>query len=355
MAEETAGNAGRKANPLWIAALVVIVVAGLKLASDLLVPIVLAAFLAMACMPVVGFLRRRGLPAGLAVLLTLVLVLAVVLGTTFLVVDALAEFATNAPEYQATLEGYWKDALAWAKEKGLELAPPEAREPLDPRDLLRTVTGVAGRAASALSTVVLVLLLTIFTLFEAVGLPNKLRRALGREDVDLAQGHQVLKQVYGYIAVKTVISLLTGVLFGGVLGILGVDSFVLWGFLAFVLNFIPNIGSVLSAIPPILVALVQPEGGPGLALGALLANLAVNQVIGNIVEPKITGDTLGLSAFVVFLSLLVWSWIWGPVGMLLSVPLTMVVKILLEHQASTRPIAELLGPSGKPDAMPLRG
>jgi predicted PurR-regulated permease PerM len=355
MGAEATPERARGMGPLATAATVVLVVAGLKLASDLLVPIVLAAFLAMACIPLVRFLRRRGLPPGVAVAVTIVLVLALVLGLAFVVVDSFSEFARSAPRYQERLEGYWHDALAWARSKGLDLAPPDAPEPLDPKRVLEVAASVAGTAAGAFSTVFLTLLLTIFTLFESLGLPNKIRRALGRNDVDLSGGQELLRKVYGYIAIKTVLSLLTGVLFGAALGIIGVDSFVLWGFLAFVFNFIPNIGSVLAAIPPIFIAMVQPDGGPGLALGALAANLAVNQVIGNVVEPKVTGDRLGLSAFVVFLSLVVWAWIWGPVGMLLSVPLTMVLKILLEHSPSTRPIAALLGPAGTPDPLPASG
>ena len=328
-------------------AMIVIIVAGLKLSQDLLVPIVFAAFLAILCLPVVTFLRRRGLPAWLAIVLTLVFMIGLVGLVGGVVVDSMTEFARDLPTYQAKFDEIVNEFRGWLEEKGVELSPPEEKETLDFKLLWGYARTVAGTAVNAFSVIALVLLMSIFMLFESVGLPGKLRRALGDPKADLSQGREILKQVYGYVGVKTLISALTGILFGLALEIIGVPNAVLWGFLAFILNYIPNIGSVLSAIPPILVGLVS--GGIGMAVAALAANVAINQVIGNVIEPKVTGDKLGLSALVVFLSLIFWSWMWGPVGMFLSVPLTMVVKIMLENREETRPWAELLGPAGEPE------
>ncbi len=129
------------------------------------------------------------------------------------------------------------------------------------------------------------------------------------------------------------------------LAIIGVDFPLLWGMLAFLLNYIPTFGSILAAIPPVLLAMVQL--GPGHAIAALAVFVMLNVLLGNFVEPYFMGRRLGLSTLVVFLSLVFWGWVWGPVGMLLSVPLTMIVKIMLENTEDLSWIAVLLGAGPK--------
>ena len=144
-----------------------------------------------------------------------------------------------------------------------------------------------------------------------------------------------------YLALKTLFSLATGVVIGIWLAVLGVDFALLWGLLAFLLNFVPNIGSIIAAIPAIFLAFIQLGWGP--ALLTCLGYIVVNVVFGSILEPKFMGRRLGLSTLVVFLSLVFWGWVLGPVGMVLSVPLTMIVKIAMESNEDTRWIAILLG------------
>jgi predicted PurR-regulated permease PerM len=156
----------------------------------------------------------------------------------------------------------------------------------------------------------------------------------------IQQVSKFLLSVKNYLAIKSVVSLATGVVIGLWLYILGVDHFLLWGVTAFLLNFIPNIGSIIAAIPAVLLAFVQL--GPGVAGMTALGYIVTNTVMGNIVEPRFMGRGLGLSTLVVFLSLVFWGWLLGTVGMLLSVPLTMIVKIGLESSESTRWLALLL-------------
>ena len=134
---------------------------------------------------------------------------------------------------------------------------------------------------------------------------------------------------------------MTGTVVGVAMAIVGIDFPVLWGVLAFLLNYVPNLGSILAAIPPVLLALVQFGVGRAIAVVAVFA--AVNVLLGNLLEPRLMGRRLGLSTLVVFLSLIFWGWVWGPVGMLLSVPLTMIVKIMLENTPDLRWVAVLLG------------
>ncbi len=168
----------------------------------------------------------------------------------------------------------------------------------------------------------------IFMLFEVRHLPYKLRFALNNPRLHIAGLHRALKGVTHYLALKTLISLWTGLIVWLGLLAMGVQFALMWGVLAFLLNYVPNIGSAISAIPPMLQALLFSGIYECLLVGALF--LVVHMVLGNMVEPRMMGHRLGMSTLVVFLSLLVWGWLLGPVGMLLSVPLTSVCKIWME-------------------------
>ena len=335
---------GRGVSFLRTAAYLTVFVAGLKLAGSLLIPIIVAAFVAIICAPAVHFLVSKRVPSGLAVVLVLVLVLGSIVLVSVAVADQLTAFSGDLPTYKAKIHEYYVEFTGWLEQHGVQLAPQEERSPLDPDRLLTMAGTVAGTAAGALSTMFLLLLLVAFMLAEASGLPTKIRRAIGDPDAPLGELEEVSKQVWAYLGVKTAVGLLTGVLFGLFCSIMGIPYAILWGLLAFLLNYIPNIGSLIAAIPPVLLALLTKDLGTAAIVAG--GNIAINQVLGNIVEPRWMGARLGLSPLIVFLSLVFWSWLWGPIGMLLSVPLTMVVKILLENSEDLRWVAVLLGPSG---------
>ena len=196
-----------------------------------------------------------------------------------------------------------------------------------------------------MSNFFLVVLTTVFILTEASGFARKIQIALGDRGSGLLNLSGVMTQVHRYLVIKTAISLVTGVILGTWVWILGVDFPVLWGLLTFLLNYIPNLGSIMAAVPPVLLALIQPGGGLTVAIMVAVGYITVNLAFGNVVEPRVMGQRLGLSTLVVFLSLVFWGWVWGGVGMLLSVPLTMVVKIVLENSSELRWIAVLLDKS----------
>ena len=203
------------------------------------------------------------------------------------------------------------------------------------------MTSLATQLLAALSQIFLVILTMVFMLVEASSLPGKLRRAMGSPDADLKDWRAAMQQVQKYVAIKAAVSLATAALATLLTAALGIDFPLLWGLIAFLFNFIPNIGSVIAAIPPVLLALVQY----GLTSALLVAAgyLSINLIMGNVVEPRLMGRRLGLSTLVVFLSLIFWNWVWGPVGMVLSVPLTVIVKIVLEHSTEFRGLAIMLG------------
>jgi predicted PurR-regulated permease PerM len=192
------------------------------------------------------------------------------------------------------------------------------------------------------SNFVLIALTMTFLLLEAADFRLKLQAAWGNSFTSGNGFNEVAAKVQRYLALKTLISLATGVLISLWTHFLGLDFPLLWGLIAFLLNYVPSIGSIIAAVPAVLLAILQ-LGGIG-ALWVALGFVVTNLVLGNIVEPRLMGRTLGLSPLVVFLSLLFWGWLWGPAGMLLSVPLTVIAKILLESSEGGRPIAVLLGP-----------
>lgn len=184
---------------------------------------------------------------------------------------------------------------------------------------------------------VLILFLMILMILEAPGFEARVER-LGGSSSFLAA---LAKSVRSYLVIKTVTSLITGVVVGILLTVLGVNFAVLWGLLAFLLNYVPTVGSIFAAVPPVLMGLIQQ--GPGLALAVIVVFLVVNLLVGYALEPRVMGEGMGLSTVVVLLSFMFWGWLLGPVGMLLSVLLTTAVKIGLETREGTAGLAALLG------------
>lgn len=334
-------------------AAVVVVVAGLRAAADLLAPILLAAFLAVLCAPPMFWMMRRKAPQVLAVLLVAVGISLVLLAVAALVGSAAADFTSFLPEYKTRLSSLTGGVLNRLSDWGLPASAPALREALDPGKALSVVGGMLGGLGNALADLLLIVLTILFILFEAASFPAKLRILAGGGRSESPVFRKASQDILHYMVIKSWVSLATGLSVGVWLAVVGVKYPVLWAVLAFLLNFVPNIGSIIAAAPAVLLALVQLGGGE--ALWTAAGFLLVNTVMGNVVEPKVMGRGLGLSTLVVFLSLVFWGWVLGPVGMLLSVPLTMVLKIALESREDTRWIAVLLGsehglpPASDPD------
>jgi predicted PurR-regulated permease PerM len=341
------GNTAQGFRFLLIAASLVVVIAGLRAAAPIALPFALSLLLAILSLPLLLWLQDKRIPTTLAVLLT-VLANIVCLGTIVLIVGGSVEsFTREAPKYADRLQQMNAALLAWLQSKGIEVSPEIARDVINPGRAMAFVGQMFNSLASVLSNFILVIITTIFILFEITQFPQKLRLVFGSQDSDSDTFTKVVVDVQRYLGIKTIISLATGILIGVWVAILGVDFPILWGFLAFLFNYIPNLGSILAAVPTLLLALVQL--GPGAAALVGLGYLAVNMVLGTFVEPYFMGRKLGLSTLVIFLSLVFWGWVWGPVGMLLSVPLTMVVKILLENSENFRWVAVLLAPTPAQD------
>lgn len=338
MAQSDITRTGGSALITFAAAIVVI--AGLRAAADLILPLLVALFLAMISLPLMTALQRVKVPGGLAAVLAVVTEIGVLAGVVALVGGSIRGFTEAAPRYQERLEVLFGQSLDRLSALGLQFDEPTLRELLDPGLAFDMVGGALRGVAGVLSRTLIVVLIVLFVLLEAAGFPEKLEAAFGPRRAT-ERYDRIREDVLKYLGIKTLISLVTGTVVGVAMAIVGIDFPVLWGVLAFLLNYVPNLGSILAAIPPVLLALVQFGVGRAIAVVAVFA--AVNVLLGNLLEPRLMGRRLGLSTLVVFLSLIFWGWVWGPVGMLLSVPLTMIVKIMLENTPDLRWVAVLLG------------
>ncbi len=327
------------------AAAFVIVVAGMREAQSLLVPFLLSGFLAIIVAPTLFFLTSKKVPTALALLLVIAAVVAVGMLVGVLVGGSADDFAAKLPLYQERLHSQTDALLTWLSGIGISLPGDTLLKLVDPGKAMQMAAAGLSSLGSLLTNTLLILLTVIFILLEASSFPHKLRRVLPDPEAGFLHLDRFLDNIQHYMAIKSATSLLTGVVIALWLWIVGVDYPLLWGTLAFFLNFVPNIGSFLAAIPALLLALIQL--GPGGALWALGGYLIVNNLVGNVIEPRFMGRGLGLSTLVVFLSLVFWGWVLGPVGMFLSVPLTMMVKIALDSDDQTRWIAVLLSSGGK--------
>lgn len=325
---------------LIVAAAAMVVIAGLREAQPIIIPTLIAAILAVLAAGPVAWLRERGVPTSLAVLLVVVVLFAVLSAVAAVMGQSVNQFTEAVPRYQERLDALWDSFQDWLQTLPVELPRVEGIELIAPGDVMNLVGSGLRGAMAALSNTLLVVLILVFMLLEAAGFPRKLEVALGAEPGEVGRFTAVTRQVQQYLAIKTVVSLATGVIAGLFVWAVGLDFALLWGLVAFLLNYIPTIGSIIAGIPPVLLALIQI--GPGTALLVALGFVVVNTVFGNLIEPSLMGRRLGLSTLVVFLSLVFFGWMWGTIGMLLAVPLTMVVKILLENSEDLVWVARLL-------------
>jgi predicted PurR-regulated permease PerM len=329
-----------KAPALLMLASFVIVVAGMKAASSILVPFFVAVFIAVVCTPPLFWLQRKGVPKVLALVLILVAILIVGLLFGALIGPSLNHFLNSLPEYQERLSTYIATITSWLHENGINI-PEEEMPHIHPGWVMSLAGGIFSALSSVLTDAFLILLTVVFILLEAADLPKKLRLVLKNPERSLSTIEKFSQSAKRYLVIKTLISATIGVVIWLWLLILGVDYPVFWGTLSFLLNYVPNIGSIIAALPVALLALVQL--GVGSALLTVLGFVVVHIVVGNIIEPKLTGKGLSLSTLVVFLSLVFWGWVLGPIGMILSVPMTSLVTIALESYEETRGLAIMLG------------
>lgn len=360
-------------------ACIVIVVTGLRLASELFIPVMLGLFLAILSMPVLNWLIRHRVPRPLAILMTVGLDLLFLSGLIFLATSVIPEFQAKRLDYAKALQeraasmtatvDAQLEKLSGFVEKFDNDSADGAQEPLpgtkiptlnqwfnenwDSKFIIEWIgqTELVGRITSVASKSVFALIIMIFVLAESNRFSQKLKEVIRVRGPDLRRFQNSSRDIQKYLGIKTAISALTGVLAWLACSVIGVDFPILWGLVAFLFNFVPAIGSIVASIPPVILALILQGFWPAVAV--LICYLAINMTLGNFIEPILMGERFGISTVVVILSVVFWGFVWGPIGMFLAVPLTMMVKVMLDNSPDLRWISVLIS-KAKVDGLPPR-
>jgi len=335
-------NIHRGTSFLFVTAALVIIVWGIYQAQSFLVLMLVALFLSVVGAPPVLWLKQKRIPSVIAVLIVLAGMITILLMIGGLVGTSIVSFSDSLPFYQNRIGEEVQALKAFLANKGIAIKDNSVLEYVNPGAVMSLTAGLLSGLTSTLSSVFLILLTVTFILLEVSSFPVKLRAILNDPKAEFSQFKKFIEDINHYMVIKTGISVSTGILIGIWLSILGVDFPVLWGFLAFLLNYVPSLGVIIAAFPAVLLTLVQ--FGPGYALLAAAGYIVINFLIGTLVEPKLVGRSVGLSTLVVFLSLVFWGNLLGLIGMVLCIPFTMTLKFALESNEETRWIAVLLGP-----------
>ena len=331
---------------LIVSAALIIVIAGMKAAAALLVPFLLAVFIAVISYPLMSLLQKKGMHKGFSLTIVMLVVIILGIGLTYLVGSSVTDFSQRLPEYQQKISAEWGEVIRWMNNHGFSVVD-SIKEVANPAAALGLASSILKGFGGVLTNSFLIILTVVFILLEAAGFTHKFLNLNNTNNGSVPSEGKVFSQIFvekvrNYMSMKTIISMATGVVIAIAMWLIGIDYPVLWGVLAFMLNFVPNIGSIIAAVPAVMLALVQLGFVSALLVTAVF--VVVNVVIGSMIEPKYMGKGLGLSTLVVFVSLVFWGWVLGPVGMLLSVPLTITVKLALDSNPETQWLGHLLGP-----------
>lgn len=328
--------------PLLVIASVVVIVAGLRAASGFLVPIISAVLVTLVLAPGVVFLTRRRVPKALAIGLVTLLVIAAGVGVGILVGDSLVGFTRELPARVRGLEEVKQQLYETLARFGVQV--PTEDNPIDSALDAQRIMGLFGELLGAVRSLIangfIIVMLVVFGLFQIGRTRAMVEQALGTGSRVPDVLERYSGEVFVYLRVKALMSLGTGVGVALVLMLLGIDYALLWGLLAFLLNFIPNIGSLIAAIPPVALALLDYGVGRAIVVAAFI--VAINVTFSNLLEPRLMGRSFGISPWIVFVALLFWAYVLGPVGMILAIPLTVALKLGLEMSDRSRWLAALM-------------
>ena len=321
---------------------VVAAVAALKMAPASIIPLVISIFLSLALMPLLKWLQAKKIPLAISSVLSLVLVIAGVALLLLTLTASLASLQGKLPTYSHKATAIAGDMLAWLAGAGIKLDGASIISQISPTAVTKYVGKGMLSMVTIISNLMMIFFITLFILMESKRFSEKTLKAWGDASRIPESFIAVGDQIQRYLMWKTVISLATGLCVWVFLSIMGLDFALLWGLLAFMLNFIPSIGSIIATVPPILIALVQFDNPLGHAIGVLLGLLVIQGIIGNVIDPRLVGGELNISPLVGFLSMVFWGWTGGVVGMLLAVPMMVVIKVIIMHTPRLRPIGIML-------------
>jgi AI-2 transport protein TqsA len=317
-------------------------VLALRQFAAILAPVLLALILVMGAHPLTGFLRRRGAPMWLAVTVTLVTLIVVILGLAAALALSVAQLAALLPAYQADFDALVNELRAWLGSVGVGrdqiLAALGA---IDFGTVVALAVGLLVGLLDVFSNMLFLIFVVVFMGVDAVGFSSRLARVRRERPGVVGALDNFVRGTRRYLLLTTVFGLTVAVLDAGFLWLVGVPLPLLWGLLSFITSYIPNVGYFIGLLPPALLALL--EGGPGLMLAVIVAYAVINFIIQSVIQPKVMSDTVNLSMSLTFLSLVFWTFVIGPIGAVLAIPLTLLTKaLLLDVDPNTRWMSSLL-------------
>lgn len=333
--------------------LAVLVLGGIVVqwAKPVLVPLVLACLLAFLMLPLLRWLIDRRVPAPIAIVVAQLASALPLAGLVLLFAATVGPVSASLPKYQ---QGIKEQTVASLDKLVDMVGVPEKRraeirtqinDRLVPELLDRGVSFVQqslSAATSAVGYLFLTLLFSVFIQLEGTRIRARFRGAFGEHHPILDALNGIGEDVRAYVVAKSVVGAVTAVAVFLFLELMGVDFSVFWALLAFPLNFIPTVGAIAASLPPILVAWVDPEMSSLSTLLVTVGLLGINAIIGSVIDPRYVGHAVKLSPLVVFVSMLVWGLLWGPVGMILAVPLMVSVKLVFQRIPALEPVAMLM-------------
>ncbi len=320
-------------------AALIILLAGIKIASAIIVQLLLALFITVILSPIFMFLVKKGVNEAIALTLVIILTLGFISLWGAIIGNSLSSFSSNLPFYETQLTKIIESLSKTLNGFGIDVPTDNLVHILDAEKMFSFFSTTLQSLGGVITNSFVIIFIVVFSLAEITLFQSKLEYI--SHDNSIMQIKLIVKKIKDYMALKAIISLVTAFLVWIVLYSFKIDYAMLWAVVAFLLNFIPNIGSLIAAVPAVLVALVTFGFSTALIIGGFY--VLINTVIGSIIEPKVMGKGLGLSSLVVFLSLIFWGWLLGPIGMLLSIPLTIMVKISLEYSQNLKWMSVMLG------------
>ncbi len=330
-----------KIHPLLYAAAGVIVIAGLKIGAPIINPILMAVFFSIIILQPIKWLEKRGVNSALSVIIVVLSLIIVFFAIGGAIRESVIEFSRNLPTYKKQLSDITESSITLLNRYGIDISADSVANNFNAGSAFGYVSKFIGGVGGVFGQIALLMLVAAFIIGEATSFPVKLKVILKNPTVSLDNITVISKNIRHYLGIKTITGLIGGISVAILLFVMHIQYAIVWGILVLLMRYIPNIGSIIAAIPIMLFVLIQD----GLA-GVLYVGIGfglINFIIGQIIEPKFLAKGMNLSTLAVFLSLIFWGWILGNVGMLLAVPITMAMKISFETRENSRWMAVMLG------------
>ena len=321
---------------------VAIIIIAMKMSATILSSFLLAGVIGISVLPATSWLIRKGVATWLALLITIGLIFLGIVALIAVIAISVINLVETLPQYQSNLQGLLDSAATGLGNLGLQQTDLEsAIAGIDAGGVMGFIGSFLGGILSSLSNLLVMLMVLIFFILGAPLLSTKIQAVYTSDNPIFSRFGSLIRDLQQYVSITTWINFLVGLVNTIFLMIIGIDFAVLWGVLSFLTGYIPNIGFWIAAIPPVLLALLQY--GIGKALIVLVGFIVINGGVQNILTPKMMGQGLNLSVFVVTVSLFFWGWVLGPMGAILAIPLTMIVKeVFLDAYDDTRGLADLM-------------